>query len=149
MFFFHLGYPTGCMYFHHIQSCLQTFQVTLLSNFCLLSPSTGSHYIILFVQNSIFNFFFFKLHACGEGDLLNRVFLPQLWHECHLPSSCFILHFSWCFSQLLIVGKNPRTDGVSSFMRMVRLLTCSTFLHIEDLGLHIYSCTSVLAYCRG
>lgn len=53
-------------------------------------------------------------------------------------TSFFILHFSWCFSQLLTVGKNTRTDGVSFFfIKMIELLTCFTFLDVGDLGLCI------------
>ena len=66
-----------------------------------------------------------------------------------MSSSKLLFHFAFSTMFLTAVnsGKSPRTDGVS-FMKMVGLLTCSAFLHVEDLGLHTYSCTSVLAYCR-
>lgn len=68
-----------------------------------------------------------------------------------MSSSKLLFHFAFFMVFLTAVnsGENPRTDGVFSFMKMVGLLNCCTFLHVEDLGLHIYSCTSVLAYCRG
>lgn len=145
---FHLGYPTVYVYFHHIESLI----CKLLCNFAqqqFLSPISQYRITLYNLVCIEFNFFFFLLscvHVVGDIYLIG--FFPSLRHECHPPSSCFILHFSWCFSQLLIVGKIQELMGVFSFMKMVGLLTCSTFLHVEDLGLHIYSCTSVLAYCR-
>lgn len=70
---------------------------------CLLLPSAGSYYIILHgIQ--IFFFFVSSVHVVGEMYLI--VGFSTLGSERHLPSPCLILHFSQCFSQLLIVGKS-------------------------------------------
>lgn len=69
-----------------------------------------------------------------------------------MSRSKLLFHFAFFVVFLIAVNSGEKIQklmGVSSFMKMVGLLTFSTFLHVEDLGLHIYSCTGVFAYCRG
>lgn len=65
------------------------------------------------------------------------VFFASLRCECHPPRSLFHFILFTVFLTAVNRAENPRTDGVSSFMKMVGLLTCSAFLHVEDLGLHV------------
>lgn len=41
------------------------------------------------------------------------------------------------------------SDEVSSFTKMMELLSCSTIPYVVDLSFYICSCISVLANCRG
>lgn len=83
------------------------------------------------------------LSACGEKGILNT-FFSSSGMEIDLSSSCFISWFSQCLLELLAVRRKKSAE-VSSFTKMIKHLTCSTVLYVDDICL----CLSVLANCRG
>lgn len=133
-----------------IFTVLSLLLANVLGNFPqqqFVSPTSQCRIILYsFVWNS--DFFFFKLCECGRGDVFNRSFFPCQGVNVIFQVLFDSAFFTVFFLNSLIAGKIQELIG-SFFIKMIYHVMCSMFQHVENSGLHIYSYTSVFAYCRG